>query len=59
MPRSWIDLECPSCGEDWEADPSDLPSPDATFECRNCGEERSMAEFTKTQRSLEILKEFQ
>ena len=58
MPEAWIQLECPSCGEDWERDPADLPDSDAEFECPSCGEQRRMAEFTKTQRDLEMLEQF-
>lgn len=59
MAESWIALECPECGEDWEASPSELPGPDATFQCQHCDHEGRMAEFVRTQRSLEILREFQ
>lgn len=58
MPEAWIELECPACGVDWEANPADLPAPGEDFECRSCGAERPTSEFAKTTRGLEILAEF-
>ncbi len=59
MVEAWIQLQCPSCDEEWERSPSDLPGPDADFTCNHCGETRRVAEFMMTQRDLEILEEFQ
>ena len=58
MNEAWIQLRCPSCQEDWEANPTDLPAPDRSFECPYCGESGTMRAFMKTERGLEILGEF-
>lgn len=57
MVRAYVQLACPSCSERWEADPAELPSPKAEFECPHCGATRHLAEFARTQRDLEIMKE--
>jgi len=58
MQESWIQLQCPACEKHWEANPADVAAPDADLECEDCGETRPAAEFTKTARDLEILREF-
>jgi hypothetical protein len=58
MPDAWIQLQCPNCGETWEANPSALPAPDAAFTCDHCGTERRTSEFPQSTRDFEILEEF-
>lgn len=58
MQEAWIQLKCPACEETWEANPADLPAPDAEFSCDHCGTSRPMAEFARAKRDLEILEEF-
>lgn len=58
MVEAWIQLRCPACGQTWESSPTDLPTPNADFQCQHCGETRSTAQFMKEQRDLEILKQF-
>ncbi|MFB6310985.1 MAG: hypothetical protein ABEH64_07360 [Salinirussus sp.] len=58
MNEAWIELQCPACGEDWEANPAELPAPDERFRCNHCGEERPTGEFALTTRGFEILEEF-
>jgi len=58
MQEAWIDLRCPDCTNDWEANPADLPDPGAAFTCDDCGNTRPLSEFTRTARDLEILREF-
>jgi len=58
MPETWIDLQCPSCGETWEDSPADLPEPGQDFTCNHCGTERPMAEFMRTDRNLEMWEAF-
>lgn len=58
MVEAWIQLRCPTCEQRWESSPTDLPAPDADFECPSCGETRSTSLFMKDQRDLEILKQF-
>ena len=58
MQESWIPLQCPECNESWEATLADLPEPDESFVCDHCDAVRPTAEFTKTARGLEILRDF-
>ncbi|MFC7046811.1 hypothetical protein ACFQH6_16640 [Halobacteriaceae archaeon GCM10025711] len=58
MQEAWIDLQCPSCTESWEANPSELPAPDHEFACDHCGERRNLAEFMQSTRDLEVLQQF-
>lgn len=58
MTEAWIQLECPACGEQWEANPTDMPASGEEFTCTHCGDARHTAEFMRTTRSLEILEEF-
>lgn len=58
MQEAWIDLECPNCGELWEATLTDLPEPGGEHSCRHCGDTRSMVEFPRTARDLDVLESF-
>ena len=58
MVEAWIQLRCPSCAHSWESSPTDLPAPAASYECAACGEARTVAQFMKDQRDLEILQQF-
>jgi len=58
MNETYVRLVCPECDKDWEASPDDLPTPDEEFACPDCGTERRTAEFTRTERDLETLKQF-
>ncbi|APW98314.1 hypothetical protein CHINAEXTREME_11145 [Halobiforma lacisalsi AJ5] len=58
MSTPWIDLECPSCREQWEDDPADLPAPGNEFTCEHCDDERPVSEFVKTPEGLEIHENF-
>lgn len=58
MQEAWIQLHCPDCQENWEANPADLPEPDSEFSCQHCDSARPTAEFVKTTRGLEILRDF-
>jgi len=59
MNEAFVQLVCPDCRKDWEAKPMDLPAPDAVFACPDCEAERPVAEFMRTDRDLEVLKEFE
>ncbi len=59
MNETYVRLVCPECGKDWEESPDDLPAHDATFHCPNCHAGRRTAEFMRTERDLETLKQFQ
>ncbi|PSP53612.1 hypothetical protein BRC74_03540 [Halobacteriales archaeon QH_7_68_42] len=58
MQEAWIQLQCPGCEEQREANPADLPGPQATRTCDSCGETRPTSEFTRTVRDFEILESF-
>lgn len=51
-----MQLRCPVCGKDWQANPGDLPGPDEGFSCPDCEDTRTMTEFMRTARDLEIYK---
>lgn len=58
MPHeAFVQLVCPECRKDWEASPSDLPTAEANFSCPNCHATRRTAEFMRTDRDLENLKQ--
>jgi len=57
MNEAFVQLVCPECLKDWEADPTDLPSPEASFRCPDCDENRRLSEFMRTDRDLEVLRE--
>lgn len=56
MSEALVQLVCPECLKDWEADPTDLSSPDASVRCPDCGEGRRLSEFMWTDRDLEVLR---
>jgi len=57
MQEAFAELSCPDCEKLWEVDANDAPAPDATFDCPDCGEARSLSEFARTGRDLEVLRE--
>lgn len=58
MTEAWIQMVCPACSKDWEANPSALPEPGAQFDCPDCAEQRPVSEFTRTKRDFEIVEQF-
>ncbi|MFB6300517.1 MAG: hypothetical protein ABEH65_09675 [Halobacteriales archaeon] len=56
MKEAFVQLLCPNCEKAWESTPSELPAHSEDFTCPSCHTTRWMAEFTKTERDLEILK---
>jgi predicted RNA-binding Zn-ribbon protein involved in translation (DUF1610 family) len=56
MEEAYVRLLCPECGKDWESTPSELPQPKEMFHCPNCHASHRMAEFARTERDLETLK---
>jgi predicted RNA-binding Zn-ribbon protein involved in translation (DUF1610 family) len=59
MNETYVRLLCPECDKDWEEGPDELPAPDEMFHCPNCHATRRTSEFTRTERDLETLKQFQ
>lgn len=58
MQEAWIRLLCPGCGESWEANPTDLHGPREGMDCNHCDVHRPTAEFARTDRDYEILRQF-
>lgn len=58
MQEAWIQLQCPDCAEQWEANPSDVPEPGDALTCEHCDATRRVSEFAKTTRDFEILESF-
>lgn len=58
MVGAWIHLRCTTCGEEWEAMPAALPTPDEGFDCPYCGSRSSIESFIKTENGLSVLEEF-
>jgi predicted RNA-binding Zn-ribbon protein involved in translation (DUF1610 family) len=59
MVETFVRLLCPECGKDWQATPSKLPGHRKNFSCPNCHATRRLAEFTRTERDLETLRQFE
>lgn len=59
MDETFVRLLCPDCQKTWERNPSQLPAHTERFECDGCDAERRTAEFTRTDRDLDVLKQFQ
>ena len=58
MDQVMVRLLCPECTKHWERPPDNLPDNGSTFQCPECDVERSIAEFMRTGRDLETLKQF-
>lgn len=58
MAEAWLRAECPGCGEQWEAAPSELPPPGHEVDCPHCGATDVVQAFMATERSLDVLEEF-
>lgn len=58
MVEAFVRLLCPECGKDWETNPTALPAHRDNFSCQSCGATRRTAEFMRTERDLQTLKQF-
>lgn len=58
MAEAFVRLLCPECGKNWENDPTDLPGHRKNFSCSGCHATRRLAEFMRTERDLELVKQF-
>lgn len=59
MEEAFVRLQCPECGKDWEENPTNLPNHKKNFDCPSCHATRRLAEFMRTDRDLETLKQFE
>jgi tRNA(Ile2) C34 agmatinyltransferase TiaS len=58
MVEAFVRLVCPECAKRWEDSPMDLPGHRTNFTCSACGATRRLAEFMRTERDLETLRQF-
>jgi len=59
MVEAFVRLLCPECGKDWQAEPTSLPEHRENFTCSSCGATRRLAEFMRTERDLDAVKQFE
>jgi predicted RNA-binding Zn-ribbon protein involved in translation (DUF1610 family) len=59
MEEAFVRLHCPDCSKDWEENPAELPGHRQEFSCPDCGTTRRLAEFMRTERDLEAVKQFE
>ncbi len=59
MREAYVQLLCPKCTKNWSDNPDELPGPDASFTCPDCGTTSTISEFMRTSRDLEILTRLQ
>ncbi|MFB6156815.1 MAG: hypothetical protein ABEJ34_03115 [Haloferacaceae archaeon] len=59
MVEAFARLLCPECNKDWEKNPLDLPGHRRNFSCPGCHATRRLAEFMRTERDLETVKQFE
>ncbi|WP_254524387.1 MULTISPECIES: hypothetical protein [Natrinema] len=57
MDKTTVQLLCPECAKDWQASPDELPTAAEMFHCPNCHASRRTAEFMRTDRDLQTLKQ--
>ncbi|MFB6126310.1 MAG: hypothetical protein ABEJ79_03290 [Halolamina sp.] len=59
MVEAFVRLLCPECEKEWEGNPSDLPEVKQNFSCPSCHATRRLTEFMRTERDMEIVKQFE
>jgi predicted RNA-binding Zn-ribbon protein involved in translation (DUF1610 family) len=59
MVEAFVRLVCPECDKNWEENPTGLPEHRENFSCPNCHATRRLAEFMRTERDLETLRQFE
>jgi ssDNA-binding Zn-finger/Zn-ribbon topoisomerase 1 len=59
MVEAFVRLVCPECNKEWEENPSELPNHRENFSCSACHATRRLAEFMRTERDLEAVKQFE
>ena len=57
MDRTTVNLLCPECTKDWQVSPDELPMAAEMFHCPGCHASRRTAEFMRTDRDLQTLKQ--
>ncbi|EJN61033.1 hypothetical protein SAMN04487950_4029 [Halogranum rubrum] len=59
MVEAFVRLLCPECTKEWESTPTNLPETRQNFSCPNCHATRRLTEFMRTERDLEIVRQFE
>jgi len=59
MEEAFVRLLCSECGKSWQKSPTAAPDIRSNFSCPNCHATRRFAEFLRTERDLETVKQFQ
>lgn len=59
MVEAFVRLLCPECGKEWESNPTELSNVRTNFSCPGCHATRRLAEFMRTERDLETVKQFE
>ena len=59
MVEAFVTLRCPECQKEWESNPSDLPETRDNFSCPSCHATRRLTQFMRTERDLEIVRQFE
>lgn len=59
MVEAFVRLQCPECGKDWQRNPAELSGLKRNFSCPSCHATRRLAEFMRTDRDLEAVKQFE
>jgi len=59
MVEAFVRLSCPECGKEWESAPTELPAVRENFSCGDCHATRRLTEFMRTERDLEIVRQFE
>jgi predicted RNA-binding Zn-ribbon protein involved in translation (DUF1610 family) len=58
MQETQVQLLCPACNRDWELDPRELSGPRGDFACPDCAETGVTADFLRTKRDLDVVRQF-
>jgi ssDNA-binding Zn-finger/Zn-ribbon topoisomerase 1 len=59
MEEAFVRLRCPECGKTWQNTPTAVPPVRSNFSCPSCHATHRFAEFLRTERELETVKQFQ
>ena len=59
MVDAFVRLVCPECKKAWQDTPADLPELRTNFSCPGCHATHRLTEFMRTERDLEVVRQFQ
>jgi DNA-directed RNA polymerase subunit RPC12/RpoP len=55
--ETFVELGCAACEKHRERSPTELPAPNDSFDCPDCGERRPLSGFARTDRDVQIVRE--